>query len=256
MSYKCVKCGADVADNANFCPVCGTQKINFPTSCTRCGAALNTANYCPVCGTPAMGAATSFKKTSNGKTPLVIVICVLAVALLATLGFVVFGNSGAVVDPQNSVTPAVTNNSNNDTNGGTAAPNKPEEPSVQEAAPLGEGELWLKLTGVYVTADGSQFVFFSDDGHSSTLLFGICNSGGAIGGFVSDFRALSATEYEVDVHHPGYSNEMVGDVPDSDSTHVINISKIDDGIVGVTNTWVSSKNADFYYKGADMLALS
>jgi tetratricopeptide (TPR) repeat protein len=57
---KCVKCGAELAQDAKFCPQCGTKQPETPkvVFCTNCGAKLTEdARFCPSCGTPVTAAA-------------------------------------------------------------------------------------------------------------------------------------------------------------------------------------------------------
>ncbi len=47
---KCSKCNAEIADNAKFCPICGT-KVEIENKCPNCGATIKKdAKFCPECG--------------------------------------------------------------------------------------------------------------------------------------------------------------------------------------------------------------
>ena len=47
---KCIKCGADIKKGAKFCPECGAQQA--APVCSKCGAQLEPgAKFCPECGT-------------------------------------------------------------------------------------------------------------------------------------------------------------------------------------------------------------
>ena len=48
---KCVKCNADIEQDAQFCPYCGT-KVVYTRCCTKCGKPLDEdSDFCPYCGT-------------------------------------------------------------------------------------------------------------------------------------------------------------------------------------------------------------
>lgn len=49
---KCLKCGAEMAEGAKFCPECGEKNLGVgKTACVKCGAAVDlNAKFCPDCG--------------------------------------------------------------------------------------------------------------------------------------------------------------------------------------------------------------
>ena len=48
---KCIKCNADIEQDAQFCPYCGT-KVVYTRCCTKCGKPLDEdSDFCPYCGT-------------------------------------------------------------------------------------------------------------------------------------------------------------------------------------------------------------
>ncbi|MBR5983658.1 MAG: zinc-ribbon domain-containing protein [Bacteroidales bacterium] len=48
---KCLKCNAEIADNAKFCPICGA-KVEIENKCPNCGATVEkNAKFCVKCGT-------------------------------------------------------------------------------------------------------------------------------------------------------------------------------------------------------------
>ena len=48
---KCVRCNADIEQDALFCPYCGT-KVVYTRCCTKCGKPLDEdSDFCPYCGT-------------------------------------------------------------------------------------------------------------------------------------------------------------------------------------------------------------
>ena len=50
-NMKCVKCNADIEQDAQFCPYCGT-KVVYTRCCTKCGKPLDEdSDFCPYCGT-------------------------------------------------------------------------------------------------------------------------------------------------------------------------------------------------------------
>lgn len=51
---KCLKCNAEIADNAKFCPKCGAkvEKVEPINNCPNCGEVLKEgARFCTKCGT-------------------------------------------------------------------------------------------------------------------------------------------------------------------------------------------------------------
>ena len=51
---KCIKCGADLSDQASFCPECGSKVEQVNMLCSNCGAVLPpNAKFCESCGAPA-----------------------------------------------------------------------------------------------------------------------------------------------------------------------------------------------------------
>lgn len=50
-NMKCVKCNADIEQDAQFCPYCGTRVV-YTRCCTKCGKPLDEdSDFCPYCGT-------------------------------------------------------------------------------------------------------------------------------------------------------------------------------------------------------------
>jgi len=48
---KCIKCNAEIEQEAQFCPYCGT-KVVYTRCCTKCGKPLDEdSDFCPYCGT-------------------------------------------------------------------------------------------------------------------------------------------------------------------------------------------------------------
>ena len=50
---KCIKCGAEISENANFCPVCGQNNSRTPNFCAHCGSKVEwNMQFCETCGKP------------------------------------------------------------------------------------------------------------------------------------------------------------------------------------------------------------
>ncbi|MCH3950912.1 MAG: zinc-ribbon domain-containing protein [Acidaminococcus sp.] len=79
MSKKCIKCGAMIADDAEFCPECGTKQAKEAAEgkpaerhCPYCGAKLSAdAAFCGECGKPvgAGNQAVGNGQTAQGASP-------------------------------------------------------------------------------------------------------------------------------------------------------------------------------------------
>lgn len=50
---KCIKCGAEISENANFCPICGQNNSRTPNFCAHCGSKVEwNMKFCENCGNP------------------------------------------------------------------------------------------------------------------------------------------------------------------------------------------------------------
>lgn len=50
---KCIKCGTEISENANFCPVCGQNNSRLPNFCAHCGSKVEwNMKFCENCGNP------------------------------------------------------------------------------------------------------------------------------------------------------------------------------------------------------------
>ena len=50
---KCIKCGAEISENANFCPLCGQNNSRIPNYCSHCGSKVELdMKFCENCGNP------------------------------------------------------------------------------------------------------------------------------------------------------------------------------------------------------------
>ena len=50
---KCIKCGAEISENANFCPLCGQNNSRVPNFCAHCGSKVElNMKFCENCGKP------------------------------------------------------------------------------------------------------------------------------------------------------------------------------------------------------------
>jgi hypothetical protein len=50
---KCIHCGAEISENANFCPVCGQNSGKQPNFCMNCGSKVEwNMQFCETCGKP------------------------------------------------------------------------------------------------------------------------------------------------------------------------------------------------------------
>ncbi len=75
----CNKCGKQLADEANFCNICGAKVVRQVLICRKCGKQLpEGSNFCNICGCPINGspeeakpAASETPKTGKYKSPLI-----------------------------------------------------------------------------------------------------------------------------------------------------------------------------------------
>lgn len=50
---KCIKCGAEIAESSNFCPICGHNNSRTPNFCANCGSKVDwNMKFCETCGRP------------------------------------------------------------------------------------------------------------------------------------------------------------------------------------------------------------
>ena len=50
---KCIHCGAEISENANFCPICGQNSGKQPNFCMHCGSKVEwNMQFCENCGKP------------------------------------------------------------------------------------------------------------------------------------------------------------------------------------------------------------
>lgn len=82
--YTCSKCGNVIPDNCNFCPKCGTQKVNnnIPSVCKKCGAILMPGQeFCANCGHKNK----AIKNKKKSKKRIILALVAVAVAVLVAI---------------------------------------------------------------------------------------------------------------------------------------------------------------------------
>lgn len=83
---KCIGCGYDLNENANFCPKCGRKVM---TTCKKCGYPLtNGTNFCTRCGMPVEENDRGEKKKKSN-TGLKIRLVLVLFLIILSIGFVV-----------------------------------------------------------------------------------------------------------------------------------------------------------------------
>lgn len=96
----CSKCGAELAEGQDFCPKCGTPRVK-KNICGKCGAELQEGQeFCPKCGQKVglsvdSGVSSAINQFNAGvdkanakkkKTPIIIAVAVVIIALVAIAG--------------------------------------------------------------------------------------------------------------------------------------------------------------------------